>query len=148
MKRYGAVGVLLFMLAALVPSYAHHLAVVVAKDNQVDSVTSANLAKIFKAETRKWPDGKTVVLVLHRDSATQMETLERLEKVSDTDLKAFLASHPDSVHLADTDGDLLKFVETVPGAIGLVDVRSINDKVKVLKVDGKLPLEDGYLPHH
>jgi len=38
-------------------------------------------------------------------------------------------------------------VQTVPGAIGLVDVRSINDKVKVLKVDGKLPLENGYLPH-
>jgi ABC-type phosphate transport system substrate-binding protein len=148
MKKSSAIGVLLFMLVAFVPCYAHHLAVVVAKDNQIESVTSANLAKLFKAETRKWPDGKSVVLVLHRDSATQMETLERLEKVTASDLKAFLASHSDSVHLADTDVDLLKFVETVPGAIGLVDVRSINDKVKVLKVDGKLPLEDGYLPHH
>jgi ABC-type phosphate transport system substrate-binding protein len=148
MKRSGAIGVLLFIVLAFVPCYAHHLAVVVAKDNQVDSVTSANLARIFKAETRKWPDGKNVVLVLQRDSSTQMETLEHLERVSAADLKAFLHSHPDSVHFADTDVDLLKFVETVPGAIGLVDVRSINDRVKVLKVDGKLPLENGYLPHH
>jgi len=28
-----------------------------------------------------------------------------------------------------------------------VDVRSINDHVKVVKVDGKLPMESGYLPH-
>lgn len=148
MKRFSAVGIFLFTILGFVPCYAHHLAVVVAKDNKIESVTSANLAKMFKAETKKWPDGRSIVLVLHRDSLTQMETLERLNKMSDADFKAFLASHKDSVQLADTDGDLLKIVETVPGAIGLVDVRSINDKVKVLKVDGKLPLEDGYLPHH
>jgi len=31
--------------------------------------------------------------------------------------------------------------------VGLVDVRAVNDKVKVLHVDGKLPMEDGYLQH-
>jgi len=31
--------------------------------------------------------------------------------------------------------------------VGLVDVRSINDQVNVVRVDGKLPMEDGYLPH-
>lgn len=148
MKRSSGLSVLLFVILAFVPCYGHHLAVVVAKDNNVESVTSANLAKMFKAETRKWPDGKNVVLVLHRDSITQMETLERLNKMTETDLKTLLATHKDSFFLADTDADLLRIVQTTPGAIGLVDVRSINDKIKVLKVDGKLPLEDGYLPHH
>jgi hypothetical protein len=73
--------------------------------------------------------------------------LQRLDKISQAELKALFAAHKDSILFADTDGDLLKMVETVPGAIGLVDVRSINDKVRVVKVDGKLPLEDGYLPH-
>lgn len=148
MKRSRAICAVLFAFVSFVPCYAHHLAVVVAKDNTVESVTSANLAKMFKAETRRWPDGKSVVLVLHRDSLTQMETLERLNKMSEDNLKAFLDSHKDLVLFADTDADLLKKVQSVPGAIGLVDVRSINDKIKVLKVDGKLPLEDGYLPHH
>jgi ABC-type phosphate transport system substrate-binding protein len=148
MKRSSAISVLLFTVLAFIPCYAHHMAVVVAKDNTVETVTSANLARMFKAETRRWPDGKSVVLVLHRDSLTQMETLEHLNKMSESDLKAFLTSHKDLVLFVDTDVDLLKMVATVPGAIGLVDVRSINDKIKVLKVDGKLPLEDGYLPHH
>lgn len=148
MKKSSVLAVLVFTLASFAPCYAHHLAVVVAKDNSVESVTAANLAKMFKAETRKWPDGKNVVLVLQRNSIPQMETLQRLNKMSEDGLKAFLAAHKDSVLFSDSDVDLLKRVQTVPGAIGLVDVRSINDKIKVLKVDGRLPLEDGYLPHH
>lgn len=148
MKRSSAIRILLFTILALVPGYAHHLAVVVAKDSQVDSVTSSGLTKLLKAETRKWPDGKSVLLVLHKDSPAQMDTLEGLSKMSEASLKALFAAHPESIQLVDTDADLLKAVETIPGAIGMVDVHSINDKVKVLKVDGKLPLEKGYLPHH
>lgn len=148
MKKSSVITLFLFALLSFVPCYAHHLAVVVAKDNTVESVTSTHLAKMFKAETRKWPDGKNVILVLHRDSLTQMETLQRLNKMSEDSLKAFLTSHKDLVLFADTDVDILRMVATVPGAIGLVDARSINDKIKVLKVDGRLPFEDGYLPHH
>jgi len=35
-------------------------------------------------------------------------------------------------------------VASIPGAIGLVDVYSINSSVKVLRVDGKLPFDVGY----
>lgn len=148
MKKSSAISVLLFLVVAFVPCYAHHLAVVVAKDNGVDSISSTSLAKMFKGETRKWPDGKSIVVVLQKDSPSQMETLERLNKMSGSDLKALIAAHKDSIFLADTTVDVLKMVQTIPGAIGLVDVHSINDKVKVVKVDGKLPLEEGYLPHH
>jgi len=148
MKRSSAISVLLFLLLSFVPSYAHHLAVVVAKDNGVGGITSGDLARMFTAENKRWPDGKNVVVILHRQSVAQMEILERLSKISSNDLQAFLAAHKDSIVLVDSDVELLKVVQTTPGAIGLVDVRSINDKVKVVKVDGKLPLEDGYLPHH
>jgi hypothetical protein len=43
-----------------------------------------------------------------------------------------------------SETELLKSVESIPGAVGLVDVYSINSRVNVLKVDGKLPLEQGY----
>jgi ABC-type phosphate transport system substrate-binding protein len=148
MKKSRALAILVFTLASFAPCYADHLAVVVAKDNNIESVTSADLAKMFKAENRKWPDGKTVVLVLHRDSIPQMETVQELNKMSAEELKSFFASHQDLVLFSANDVDVLKRIQTVPGAIGLIDVRSINDKVKVLKVDGKLPFEEGYLPHH
>jgi len=38
-------------------------------------------------------------------------------------------------------------VNSNPGAVGIVNVYSINSRVKVLKVDEKLPMEPGYLLH-
>jgi phosphate transport system substrate-binding protein len=123
------------------------MAVVVNKDNNVENVTSVHLSRIFRSEIKKWPDGKAVVLVLHKDSAGETETLERLIKMSAEELKALIAAHKDSIVMADSDADVLKIVQSTPGAIGFVDVRSVDNTVNVVKVDGKLPMESGYLPH-
>jgi len=136
-----------FMMWSLLPCFAHHMAVVVNKDNNVGEVSSAHLAKILRLEIKKWHDDKDVILVLHRNSSGEMSTLERLNKMSSSELKAFLAANQGSITTVDSDEDVLKVVETMPGAVGLVDVRSINDQVNVVRVDGKLPMEDGYLPH-
>jgi ABC-type phosphate transport system substrate-binding protein len=127
------------------PCFAHHMAVVVNKDNVVQNFTSAHLAKIFKGEVKTWPDGKTVVLVLH-SSPGEMATLEHLTKMSEAEVKALLASY-NSIRAVKSDTEALDVVASTPGAIGLVEERSITDRVSVVKVDGKLPLEAGYLPH-
>ena len=46
-----------------------------------------------------------------------------------------------------TDAEVIDLVGSTPGAVGLVDVHSINGSINVVKVDGKLPAEAGYLPH-
>jgi ABC-type phosphate transport system substrate-binding protein len=127
--------------------FAHHTAVVVNKDNIVENVTSAHLAKIIRREIKKWPDGKNIVLVLHKDSAGESETLERLNNMSATEWKSFVSAHKDSILFVDRDADVLKEVQTEPGAIGLIEVHSIDNSVNVVHVDGKLPMEFGYLPH-
>jgi phage terminase large subunit-like protein len=119
--------VLAFFFAALTPCFAHHTAVVVNKDNSVDNVSSAHLVKIIRGEVKRWPDGTNIVLVLHRESAGEDETLERLNKMSADQWRAF--------------------VETEPGAIGMIEVRSLDNSVNLVHVDGKLPMEFGYLPH-
>jgi ABC-type phosphate transport system substrate-binding protein len=123
------------------------MAVVVNRDNNVGNVTSVHLSRIFRAEVKKWPDGKSVVLVLHKDSAGEAETLQRLIKMNDGDWKALIAAHKDVIVMADSDADVLKIVQTTPGAIGFVDVRSVDNTINVVRVDGKLPMESGYLPH-
>jgi ABC-type phosphate transport system substrate-binding protein len=146
--RFQRVGVLLvFLLTFLTPCFAHHMAVVVNKDNAVENVTAVHLSRILRSEVKKWPDGKAVVLVLHRDSEGETETLERLNKMTADELKALIAAHKDSIVMADSDADVLKIVQTTPGAIGLVDVRSVDNTINVVRVDGKLPMESGYLPH-
>jgi hypothetical protein len=61
--------------------------------------------------------------------------------------KNFVAVHKDSVLFVDTDADVLKAVQAEPGALGLIEVHSIDNTVNVVHVDGKLPMEFGYLPH-
>jgi ABC-type phosphate transport system substrate-binding protein len=134
------------MLSAL-PCFAHHMAVVVNKDNIVQNFTSAHLAKICMGEVKKWPDGRNVVLVLHSSSTGEIATLEHLTKMSAADFKAMIASHPDSIRTVTSDSDVIAAVSTTPGAIGFVEEHSITDQVAVVKVDGKLPMESGYLPH-
>jgi len=136
-----------FLFACLTPCFAHHTAVVVNKDNSVENVTSAHLSKIIRGELKKWPDGKNIVVVLHKDSAGEAETVERLNKMSAAEWKSFLSTHKDSIQFVDTDADVLKAVQSEPGAVGLVEVHSIDNSINVVHVDGKLPMEFGYLPH-
>ena len=147
MKLRSWMFVLAFLSACLTPCFAHHTAVVVNKDNAVENVASAHLAKIVRGEIKKWPDGKNVVLVLHKDSAGETETLQRLNKMSASEWKSLLAAHRNSIMFVDTDADVLKEVQAEPGAIGFVEVHPIDNSVNVVHVDGKLPMEFGYLPH-
>jgi ABC-type phosphate transport system substrate-binding protein len=147
MRIRSTIYVIAFLCACLTPCFAHHTAVIVNKDNGVGNVSSAHLVKIIRGEVKKWPDGKNVVLVLHRDSAGENETLERLNKMTPAEWKTFVAAHKDSITFVDTDADVLKAVQAEPGALGLIEEHSIDNSVNVVKVDGKLPLEFGYLPH-
>jgi ABC-type phosphate transport system substrate-binding protein len=136
-----------FVLASLTPCFAHHTAVVVNKENAVENVTSAHLEKVIRGEIKKWPNGKNILLVLHKESSGETETLARLNKMSAAEWKAFLVAHRDSIVLVETDADVLKMVQAEPGAVGFIEVHSVDNTVNVVRVDGKLPMEFGYLPH-
>ena len=142
------IAVLLFSAIALAtPCFAHHMAVVVSRENSVENLTSAQLGKVIRAETKKWGDGKDIMLVLHRSSPGETLTLQRLNKMSAAQWQQWMNEHKERITLVDSDEEILNLVGKSPGAVGLVDVRSVNDRVKVVHVDGKLPLENGYLPH-
>jgi ABC-type phosphate transport system substrate-binding protein len=134
------------------PCLAHHIAVVVDKDNKTQNITSSHLAKIVKGEVKKWPDGRTVVLVLHA-TLDEVGTLARLTKMTDAEVKAMIDERKnsdkdkDSIVLKASDAEVIEAVASTPGAIGMVEEHSISGRVSVIKVDGKLPLESGYLPH-
>jgi hypothetical protein len=137
----------LFLLAAgLVASCeARQLAVIVDKTNNTVGLSNTDLAKVFKFDNHRWPDGRPVILVLRDPSTPEMKTaIEKLYHMQVDEFKALLAAHASGVIVVRSEDELLKSVEAIPGAVGLVDVYSINGRVNVLKVDGKLPLEQGY----
>jgi ABC-type phosphate transport system substrate-binding protein len=147
MKYSRAASLLGFLLFSFVPCFAHHMAVVVNKENATQEISSTQLARLFRLESRKWDNGQNVLIVLHRDSAGEAITLKRLNGITGNELKTLIAAHKDFFAVVDSDADVLHAVENNPGAIGLVEVHSIDDQVNVVKVDGKLPMEAGYLPH-
>jgi len=79
--------------------------------------------------------------------------LEKVYGMSESELNSLIvtsnharASHP-AILVATSDEELVNKVASTPGAVGVVDVYSINSSVAVIKIGGKLPLEPGYLLH-
>jgi len=126
-------------------SEAKQLAVIVDKTNNVSGMTAVDLTKMFKFDSHKWPDGRNVIVVLRDPTSPEMQTaIQKLYHMQPEEFKVLLAAHQTAVVIVHSEEDLLRSVQSIPGALGLVDVYSINSRVNVLKVDGKLPLEQGY----
>ena len=130
------------------------LALISNKSNDLVAITFPELVKICKGQVSRWPDGKPVSFITRDPTAPEMKLLlEKVYATSKDEVTATIASanHGRTNHAAvvvvDSDEDVLKKVESIPGAVGLVDVYSISGGVTVVKVGGKLPLEPGYPLH-
>jgi ABC-type phosphate transport system substrate-binding protein len=148
------VGIFLAMVAGTSLAAARDLALVANKTNTVSALSLADLVKVSKAQTNKWPDGKPVTLVMRAPSSEAMKVfVEKVYGMPERDVDELIASanrgrgsHP-AIVLVNSDDELVNRVASMPGAVGVVDVYSINSSVAVVKIAGKLPLEPGYVLH-
>lgn len=125
---------------------AKQLAVVTDTANATKDLTVAEFLKIVNFKMHSWPDGTPVVLVMRDPSSADMQlVLRRALNMTPEQAHAFVQAHKDSIVIADSDQAVLRFVSAKHGAIGIVDLYSLTKDVSVLKVDGKLPVEQGYL---
>ncbi len=142
--KFALFGVLLLPPAC----FARDVALIAQKDSTPSEITSVDLSKLLKTEVPKWPDGTKMVIFLGDPASTESHVLlQKIFKVAPGDVPAFLESHKDTILVMRSDDLVLKAVANRPGSIGVVNVYSINSAVKVLRLDGKLPLEQGYLLH-
>src|ERR1051326_325452 len=127
-------------------AYSKQLAVVTDASNAVTEMSSAELIKIFNLHTRSWADGRTVVLVLRDPSSSEMHiALRKLFNMTQSEASTFIQNHRGAIMVADSDDAVIRYVSATRGAIGVIDLYSLTKDVKVLKIDGKLPVEQGYL---
>jgi len=125
---------------------AKQFAIVADKANATSNLTASELVKIFTAHTRNWPDGKGITVVMRDPSSADMQlVLRKLLNMTAEQAHAFVLAHRGAIMVADSDDAVLRFVSTSPGAIGVVDLYSLTQDVNVVKIDGKLPVEQGYL---
>ena len=125
-----------------------NVAVVVSAGSKLNDVSLADLAKLSKGVQKTWPDGKNFTLVMKDPESPDMRVAaQKLFGTAPGEIKALIAKLNEprlTVKIVENEEDLLRTVEATPGAVGIVDVYSINSSVKVLRVDGKLPFDLGY----
>ena len=150
----GVLAVGLFFVASVSLAAARDLALIANKANTVTAMALPDLVKVCKAQTNHWPDGKPVTFIMRAPSAPEMKmVLEKVYELPEAQVKDLIATanhgranHP-AILVVESDEDLVNKVASIPGAVGVVDVYSINSSVAVIKLGGKLPLEPGYLLH-
>jgi hypothetical protein len=137
-----------WMLAAAATPASKNMALVVSAGSKLSDVPLADLTKYCKGTQKAWPDGKSFMLVMKDPESPDMRVVvQKLFGAAPADVKASFAKLNETrviVKVVANDEDLIRTVGATPGAVGVIDVYSINSSVKVLRVDGKLPFDVGY----
>ena len=161
MIRYPAIIVMMLTMAVLVGPMpqtrvqaAHPkegLAIVVNRENPVESLSMAELRTVFLGERSHWPNGRRITLVMMEPGQPERDTMLRdVCRMSESDLRrrylqglltGEVLVSPKT--LANPMG-VRKFVFNVPGAIGYLRPEDVDDSVKVVRIDGHLPGDAEY----
>jgi len=134
---------------------ARTFAAVVHPSNPTHNLRLRDLLSLFEGDSRQWPNGSGVVLV-ERDtgSAPFQYLMGRLLNTTPGEYKRRLQNieyrgeSPVSIKILNSDAAACQFVFNVPSAIAIVETGSLASPacgtVRVLRIDGKLPGEEGY----
>ncbi len=136
------------VLCASVTCAARDLALIVNKASSVKMLSSSELNKLAIAAEAKWPGGGKITIIMRDPSTPAMSiALEKFFETTPEKAKGMIAANPTYFVIVKSDADVIRMVEGLPGALGLIDIYSITSGVNVVKVNGKLPLEQGYALH-
>ena len=130
-------------------------AAVVHPSNPLHDLRLREVASFFEGVNRQWPNNAPVVLV-ERDASsapyqylmshvlntTAMEYKRRLQSIE------YRGELPPAIKVLNSDEAACQFVFNVPSAIAIIEAQSLRSAacapVQVLRIDGKLPGEEGY----
>ena len=146
MLRWRTLLIFVWIISAQCLLHAKQLAVVTDTANSTTNITAAELIKLFNAHTPTWADGKPVIIVVRDPASADMElVLRKIFNMTPAQARSFIEAHKPSIIVASSDDAVLRFVSSNRGAVGIVDLYSLTKDVNVVKINGKLPVEQGYL---
>jgi ABC-type phosphate transport system substrate-binding protein len=128
------------------------VAIVVHPETPVDVITLAEARKIFRGERQYWTPNIPVVLLVRAPVSRERDVVLRvIYQMSEPQFKQYwiarifraeATSGPKIVYSNDVANQL---AGAIPGAVGFVPAGEVRPPLKVLRVDGKLPGESGYV---
>jgi ABC-type phosphate transport system substrate-binding protein len=137
--------------SAQAQSQSADVAIVVNPACSLTDVSLPDLAKIFKAQRTKTPDGNKFVLTSRETGSPERESiLSAVYQMSDPQYEKYFlaATFAGTIQSAPkvivTGVSVCQFVASEPGAIGYLRATETDNTVKVLKVEGKAPGDPNY----
>jgi ABC-type phosphate transport system substrate-binding protein len=153
MLQHVCLGVALSVLgfAALAQDSAVPIAIVVHKELPIDNLTMAELRSIFLADRQFWPDRTRITLLVRAPQSDERSfVLNHIYQMSEAQFrqywiaKMFRAEVPRGPKIVLSTGMALDLVIAIPGSISFTRADEVTYDVKVVRVDGFLPSDDGY----
>ena len=115
-------------------AWAESLAVIVNNNNPVTSLTKTNIAAMYRGEELHWSHGGRIKLVNREIASPARELFYKKVLNARSDQQFFRPGTPVAVQslIQRSDEAVIRFVAAIEGAIGYVNLPSVNDSVKVL----------------
>jgi len=136
--------------AAAAPRAGTRLAVVVNATNPIADLTLVQFRDLFLGRQAMWPNGRRVTLVLRQDLIEREAVIGLCCHMTSEEYErhmlraVFMGDVTSGPKLVASDESIKKFVFNVPGAMGAVAASGLDDTVKVVRIDGRLPPDAGY----
>ena len=130
------------------------LVIVVNRSNPADNLSSSEVRNIFLGSRSHWSDGRRITLVMRDPGEPERKVILRdVCNMTEDQLKThflrglFTGEILVSPKVLSTPLGVRRFIFNVPGAIGYLRLRDVDDTVKVLRVDDLLPDDKHYKLH-
>ena len=128
------------------------IAIVVHKDTDVDNLSMSELRNIFLANQQFWSNRTRIILLVRAPQSDERDyVLNRIYQMDEAQFrqywiaKMFRAEVPRGPKIVFSSGMALDLVVAIPGSISFMRADEVTDAVKLIRVDGKLPSDEGYL---
>jgi hypothetical protein len=146
-----ALGLSAGIASAETPIEQAGLAIVVQKDSPVDDLSMSELRNIFLANRQFWPDRSRIILLVRAPQSDERDyVLDRIYQMDEAKFrqywiaKMFRAEVPRGPKIVFSTDMTVDLVVAIPGSISFIRADEVTDEVKLVRVDGKLPSDDGY----
>jgi hypothetical protein len=127
------------------------VAIVVHPDTDVDNLTLAELREVFLADRLFWPDNSRIVLLVRAPTAYERTfVLNEIYQMTEAEFrrywigKIFRAEVASGPRVVLSTNMALGLVTAIPGSITFMLASDVTPDGKVVRIDGKLPDEEGY----
>jgi hypothetical protein len=127
------------------------IAIVVHKDTAVSDLSMNELRNIFLANQQFWSNRARIILLVRAPQSDErdyvLNTIYQMDEAQFRQYwiaKMFRAEVPRGPKIVFSTDMTRDLVVAIPGSISFIRADQVSDAVKVVRVDGKLPSDEGY----